>query len=159
MTWKLNRKLNQMARDMRAKVTPLQEFIEQTVELRAQAKRNQDSELEDIANFVQFVLLAHKDVAFLVADVYESRDSDRKCLYLRFLALTLFEFLDDLQVLLNNKFRARVDKIFSGEHFQQEFRKICKHCNKIRESHEEMLRKVRNAVVAHRHHDGICLPG
>jgi hypothetical protein len=102
--------------------------------------------------FTQWALLNHRDLLLLITDVMRSRGYRRR-LHLRFLATLIYEFLDDLQVVLNRDLRPEVETLLDSPEEKAQFREICQRLNRTRDANSKALSEIRNNVAAHRDHD------
>lgn len=146
-------KLRHFVQSLEAERTRLDEQLRNTRQMRAGAEQIADSALAELINFIQFVLLNHRDIVQLIVDIVRAQNPERAALYVRVLAVVLFELCEDLDELFNRDFRERFVSFFPDVAGSDQFRQMCKEFNRFREVSKHTLKDVRNCVMAHREHN------
>jgi hypothetical protein len=146
-------KLRRLVRSLEAERARIDKHIHGVTQVRAHAELIPDVRLVEISKFLQFILLNHRDIAQLVGDIIREQNPQRAGLYVRVLALVLFELFDDLEVLLNRDFGKHVESLFPDVVFCDHFRQTLREFNRFGNDSKDALKDVRNSVIAHREHD------
>ena len=128
----------------------LDDALKANTHFRQVAQQGSYNDLARLINLNQFLLLCRRDLVLLISEVTSLRDPLKKQLQVRFLATLIYEFLDDLQIVLNRDFRNHVESMFDSVDIRKRFREVCSDLDRIRKSNQASLKEIRNTVAAHR---------
>ena len=136
---------------MSENINALEENINQLAILFEFAEKINNKKLIQIINANLFFTICNFDISIIFKNLKVSKLKWEKSLYLRLLAITIIEFIDDINYLLGKNFRSIISELIEDKAIIIELNIICKKINNIKKENEELLREIRNNVIAHRH--------
>ena len=136
--------------------TRIKELESAITTVREQHKKTTEYGMEHytrIYNVGLYLLLFEYDIAILKNDALFSIRKWKKKFVARQMAIQLYEASHDIPNLLGKEFRNSLSKIQLSDSELIEFNSITKEFNNFKNSHREILNKLRNHVGAHRSKD------
>ncbi len=119
----------------------------------------QKKNIKDFDNFLNlslYSIIAQFDIAILLETIRISKRKYEKALFARMLALTIIEYMDDINPLIGHVLRKDLDKNNLSE-FITIFKNINKQYSTIKKDNNRLLREIRNTTAAHKSKDSFQL--
>ena len=133
-----------------------QESINDMCKILADFKKHKYTKHDSFFNLCIFSEFVNMDLTILLEKVrLASRDQEKK-LYVRVIALTIVDYLDNINVLIGKDCLAELKNNNMTE-FLEEFKAIHKKFSIFRKDNERVLRDIRNNTIAHKSKDALKL--
>ncbi len=104
-----------------------------------------------------FLNTAAYDLSVLMLEFLRDSDDWKRRLMIRFMALVLYETVDDLPTVFGKDFRASISALNLDGRLHSSFNTELKKVSAFKTSHGSDLKEIRTICAAHRDHDAILL--
>jgi len=147
--------------DVKAKIRAQHEYqlshliaaLETCTESRRKAEMHGFPRMVSLYNLGQYALLCNYDLTVLAHDILLTDDPNRRKAYARYLAMTLYESVNDLTQLMGKDFREEVLSLFDEPSWKAKSGQISKGFNEFKKLHAQNLSYIRNIGAGHREQD------
>lgn len=133
-----------------------QESIDDLCKILVDFKKHKYSKHDSFFNLCIFSDIVNIDLTILLEKVRLADRGQEKKLYVRVIALTIVDYLDNISVLIGRDCLAELKNNNMTE-FLDEFKSIHKKFSVFKKDNERVLRDIRNNTIAHKSKDGLKL--
>lgn len=133
-----------------------EEYAHLIKEVFEKLKHYKINSFKSLFNVCLYATLTNADLMLLIEKFRLSKRNYEKSLFSRLIALSIIEFIDDINVLLGRD----LTKELTNKNFIEFipiFKRINKKYSEIKKNHESLLRKIRNNTIAHKSKDSLKL--
>ncbi len=113
-------------------------------------------DFDSLYNLSLYSALGNLDLLILLKNVLRAKRKYEKALFARLLALTIIEYMDDINPLIGHDLLNELNNNNLSE-FTINFKSINKRYSTIKKNNERLLRQIRNTTAAHKSTDSLKL--
>lgn len=121
--------------------------------MRKSCARTGRTDVVDVLNLTQFSVLWNLDLRALLEEIQSRKHGWKKKLAARYLALMIYECLEDLPELMGKRLRLALDAHPRRAELGPRARELAKELSLMKKAHGVTLKHVRSIIGAHRHLD------
>ncbi len=129
----------------------LEENIKQIVNALSNPKIPEDYKF--FINIILFFSMSNYDISAIKKNIIKCQDIWERLLFCRLLAITIFEFVDDVHQLLGKEFRSKMTFLFNNNYDFEEINILGKKLSNFKKYINGGFKTIRHNTIGHRDHD------
>ena len=152
----LEKARNQLVETIDNNIKSTQESIDDLSKILSDFRKHKYNKHDSFFNLCIFSDIINIDLTILLEKVRLANRDQEKKLYARIIALTIIDYLDNINVLLGHDCLAELKNNNMTE-FLDEFKSIHKKFSVFKKDNDRVLRDIRNTTIAHKSKDALKL--